>query len=134
VDRTCPGGFPGLPVRCRLRTEARGRAERCLATIAEVHEGSGVTIECLVRDGVPEYEILRLAEALGAELIVLGRTQRNLLNRLLLGSVSREVLACSRRPVMVVPPDALTCHRATQRQVREAQTDHDLSATMEDRS
>lgn len=105
IDRTCAGGLLGPVTRRSIKANEHDRARRCLAAIAEMHETSRVPIQCLVRDGVPEYEILRLAETRDVGLIVLGRSQRGVLNRLLFGSVIGDVVECSRCPVLVVPPE-----------------------------
>lgn len=105
IDRTCAGGLLSSTTRRSIKAEEHDRARRCLAAIAERHETSRVPIQCLVRDGVPELEILRLAEARDVGLIVLGRSQRGALNRLLFGSVIGDVVECSRCPVLVVPPE-----------------------------
>ena len=105
IDRTCAGGLLSSVTRRSIKAEEHDRARRCLAAIAERHETSRVPIQCVVRGGVPEYEILRLAETRDVGLIVLGRSQRGVLNRLLFGSVIGDVVECSRCPVLVVPPE-----------------------------
>lgn len=105
IDRTCAGGFLSSVTRRSIKAKEHDWARRCLAAIAEMHEASRVPIKCLVRAGVPEYEILRLAETRNVSLIVLGRSQRGVLSRLLFGSVIGNVVECSRCPVLVVPPE-----------------------------
>lgn len=105
IDRTCAGGLLSSVTRRSIMAEEHDRARRCLAAIAERHETSRVPIQCVVRGGVPEYEILRLAETWDVGLIVLGRSQRGSLSRLLFGSVIGDVVECSRCPVLVVPPE-----------------------------
>jgi nucleotide-binding universal stress UspA family protein len=105
IDRTCAGGLLRSVTRRSIKAEEHDRARRCLTATAERHKTSRVPIQCLVRDGVPEYEILRLAETRDVGLIVLGRSQRGVLNRLLFGSVIGDVVECSRCPVLVVPSE-----------------------------
>lgn len=54
-----------------------------------------------VRLGKPGTEILALAEEIGADQIIVGCHDRNALGRILLGSVSTEVLHHARCPVIV---------------------------------
>jgi len=104
-------GLANRITRNKARTEARRRAEIDLRNLALAKSNPDVTIKCLVRHGVPEYEILRAAERLDASLIVLGHQPRSSLSRLILGSVSRSVLTAAPCPVLVVnQPGALASH------------------------
>lgn len=105
IDRTCAGGLLSSVTGRSTRAKEHDWARRGLAAIAELHETSRVPIQCLVCDGVPEFEILRLAETREIGLIVLGRSQRSVLSRLLFGSVIGDVVEFSRCPVLVVPPE-----------------------------
>lgn len=58
-----------------------------------------------VEEGAPAKVITALADAVGADLIVLGAHGRGALASLLLGSTSQDVLRAATRPVLVVPPD-----------------------------
>ena len=49
--------------------------------------------------------ILRAADEFGADLIVIGACGLGTVDRLLLGSVSREIVQTSKRPVLVVRPN-----------------------------
>lgn len=60
----------------------------------------GVHVEHRVKEGNPEEEIVRLAEELGADLIVMGSHGRSGLQRLLMGSVAEQVMRKSCCPVM----------------------------------
>jgi nucleotide-binding universal stress UspA family protein len=55
------------------------------------------------RHGQPTEQILRAAEAMGADLIVMGTHGRTGLQRLLLGSVAEAIVRRSATPVLVVP-------------------------------
>jgi nucleotide-binding universal stress UspA family protein/quercetin dioxygenase-like cupin family protein len=61
-----------------------------------------IRVEHRLAEGDPAEEILRLADALGANLVVMGTHGRTGLGRFLTGSVAEEVLRKSRCPVMVV--------------------------------
>lgn len=70
---------------------------------AEVHFG-GASVECMVRYGDPVQEILRDADAFGADLIVLGTAGRSAVGRILLGSVAEQVFRRSRVPIFLFYP------------------------------
>jgi nucleotide-binding universal stress UspA family protein len=55
-----------------------------------------------VLTGNPADEIVAYADSIDADLVVIGSRRRGALASALLGSVSREVLRESRRPVLVV--------------------------------
>jgi nucleotide-binding universal stress UspA family protein len=63
-------------------------------------------LEHRLAEGDPSDEILRLAEALPCDLIVMGSHGRTGLRRLLTGSVAERVLRASTCPVLVVKPPA----------------------------
>lgn len=65
-------------------------------------ESERVTVH--IRAGVSEDEIVRLADDLGADLIVLGTHGRRGLKSLVLGSVAESVLRTAKRAVLVVRP------------------------------
>lgn len=62
------------------------------------------SIEIVMRKGSPTKEIVRLADELPADLVVLGTHGRSGFERLFLGSVTEKVLRTARVPVMTVPP------------------------------
>ncbi len=64
----------------------------------------GLTISREISDGDPAHEILRAADSFDADLIVVGSKGRSGLAGWLLGSVARNVVRHSRRPVVVARP------------------------------
>jgi nucleotide-binding universal stress UspA family protein len=75
---------------------------RMLRTIFRARQpGTDVDFCVHVRLGKPAEEILALAEEIGADEIILGCHDRNAVGRILLGSVSTEVLHRARCPVTV---------------------------------
>jgi nucleotide-binding universal stress UspA family protein len=62
----------------------------------------GVRLGCRLEDGDPGKEIVRVAEELGCDLIVLSTHGRTGLRRLLMGSVAEQVLRTAPCPVLTV--------------------------------
>jgi nucleotide-binding universal stress UspA family protein len=70
-----------------------------------VKVAGGAVAEDHLRMGVPGKEIVSLAEAIGAGLIVMGSRGRGGMRRALMGSVSDSVVRHAHCPVMVVRPE-----------------------------
>lgn len=84
---------------------ARG-AEKHLDDIAARLAKDGITPQKFLRFGRPHDEIVKLAEELKADLIVMGTHGRTGLAHLLVGSVAERVVRSSKCPVLTVPqPD-----------------------------
>lgn len=85
-----------------VETEKRREA----AAIARAAERSaatrGIDVRVAVADGDPIEEVLRAAENVGADTIVIGNRGQNALSTLLLGSVAQGVTERSLLPVLVV--------------------------------
>jgi nucleotide-binding universal stress UspA family protein len=65
-------------------------------------KGSGLfNVKTVIREGVPAEEILKTADAEGVELIILGYSGRKGINRIIAGSVSKDVGKNARVPVLV---------------------------------
>lgn len=62
---------------------------------------AGIRVEQRSESGNPAAEILRVADAVEADLIVLGGRKRSPLGSMLFGSVSQQVTLDARRPVVV---------------------------------
>ena len=63
------------------------------ATITEAVTEAGLSADCIsIIEGDPAHEVCHAAEAQGAELIIMGSGQRNILDRILLGSTAHGVL------------------------------------------
>jgi nucleotide-binding universal stress UspA family protein len=78
--------------------------------ITDLGTPAGVTVErvCLSReDGRSIEDALRAtADAYGADLIAVGRRRHDLFDRLLVGSVTTDLVRDGSRPLLVVPPPA----------------------------
>lgn len=64
----------------------------------------GADIECVVRFGDPLTEILREADAFGADLIAVSTAGRSGIGRAVLGSVAEQVFRRAEAPVMLMRP------------------------------
>jgi nucleotide-binding universal stress UspA family protein len=73
---------------------------------AKVSSERGVEVSGTLLEGVPDVQIVKLAEDMGADLIVMGTHGRTGLKHVLLGSVAERVLRTSPMPVLAVPPIA----------------------------
>lgn len=73
-----------------------------LAKAAGDFAKSGFAINCRVTNGVPFMEILRVAEELGVDLIVMGTHGRSGLAQIMIGSVAERVVRKACCPVLTV--------------------------------
>ncbi|MDH4320530.1 MAG: universal stress protein [Desulfobulbaceae bacterium] len=85
-----------------------GEAKNILAKVAEEAASAGVAVETFVREGEPHEAIVGLAEALQAEVIVMGSHGRKGLTKLLMGSVTERVIGYATCPILI-------CHSANRR-------------------
>ena len=74
-------------------------------------EKFGLAIGTAVRIGRPYVEIAKEAEALDAELVVVGGYGAHLMRELFLGATAEKVLRKSRRPVLVVKQEPLSPYK-----------------------
>jgi nucleotide-binding universal stress UspA family protein len=110
-----PGDFPGIPSKV---TRLGGRSDPALETFARTVREEGAKMEKRIADiagdfsmpvrthekiGDPREEILRCAEIIHADLIVMGSTGRGGIKQLLLGSVSSYVAEHSKVATLLVP-------------------------------
>ena len=78
------------------------KAEKILKYYATELKSSGSSqIKTVIRDGIPAEEILKVANEEGVELIILGYSGRKGLNRLIAGSVAKDVAKNAKMPVLV---------------------------------
>jgi len=82
---------------------AAKRAQNILAAAKTAAEDAGIECETVhVPDQPPAEGIIETANEKGCDLIVMASHGRRGLNRLVLGSQTTEVLACSKVPVLVL--------------------------------
>jgi nucleotide-binding universal stress UspA family protein len=83
-----------------LDPRSREHALEALAEFVAPARAAAVRADTIVREGGPAQEILAAAEALPADLIVMGTHGRTGFSRLMLGSVTEKVLRNARCPVL----------------------------------
>lgn len=102
VDPIYTGEFVNLVTKQKVRRAARRRALERIYTLVNSHADENVPATCVLRDGLPEIEILQLAEKENVSMIVLGRQPKNPLSRWILGSVSDDIIDLASCPVVLV--------------------------------
>ncbi|THE66855.1 universal stress protein [Salinadaptatus halalkaliphilus] len=68
-------------------------------------EAAGLEAEAVVRSGIPAEEIADYAEAIDADMIVMGTAGRSGFERMVVGSVTNKVVRTAPVPVVTVRPD-----------------------------
>lgn len=81
-------------------------AHKLTTTYAERARREGVEVRTEARDGPPASVLLDVASEVDASMIVVGSHSRSAIGRAILGSVAMDVVARSRRPVLVIPRPA----------------------------
>lgn len=81
---------------------SRAYHERTLAPVKDLIATSGIKAQFEVAVGHPAEQIIYHADRYRADLIVLGHRGKSLFRRLLLGSVSKQVVQYADRTVLVV--------------------------------
>ncbi|MEW6679194.1 MAG: universal stress protein [Pseudomonadota bacterium] len=82
----------------------RAEAEKAVNAKVERMRAQGVTVEGLIEEGRPDEAIVKAAEDVGADLIIMGSHGRTGLTKILLGSVAERVIGQAHCPVLVVKP------------------------------
>jgi nucleotide-binding universal stress UspA family protein len=87
--------------------DASTKAERELNSVRKALDESGVEFEVrqLVRGFEPAEDLLSIAEASAAELVVIGLRRRSPVGKLILGSNAQRVLLDAHCPVLAVKAD-----------------------------
>lgn len=81
----------------------------------EIENGGLIAVKTVARFGIPSEEILKVAEEEGAELIIMGFSNRKGLDRLIAGRVSKDIEKSARVPVMLARHPEGAGKRGTER-------------------
>jgi len=97
-------GFPdgALVATADVATRIADASRKGLETVVARRQGTGVKVDGVLREGVAWEEINQVAEAIDADLIVIGTHGRKGLARALLGSVAENVVRTATRPVLTI--------------------------------
>lgn len=96
----------GDPYYQRALTADLAKARTAIADAILAAEERRVPYETEILEGSPAEKILEVADAHGADLIVIGSRGRRAITGTMLGSVSSAVVHRSDRPVLVARPNA----------------------------
>jgi nucleotide-binding universal stress UspA family protein len=77
-------------------------AEEKLSALSVTLKDAGLKVTSTLIDGIPYQEIVRIADAEGVSLIIVGSHGRSDIAQMLLGSVSENVIRHARQPVLVI--------------------------------
>jgi len=98
---------PAIVTPDQFEKRATRISERILSVVSKTAAAAGVPCRCLtVWNAAIADAILRTARTEGCEFIVMASHGRTGLQRILLGSITQKVLAGSRVPVLVLPPQS----------------------------
>ncbi|MEZ4867065.1 MAG: universal stress protein [Caldilineaceae bacterium] len=87
--------------RVEVREELLENGRQYLAYVESLAHQTNLTIQQEIREGVPYEEIVALATAISADLIVMGHVGRRGPRRILIGSVTERVIEFAHCPVLV---------------------------------
>lgn len=88
-----------------FKKDYRERAEKLLAQGSEVAEKAGIQTESVVKTGIPKNEIVSYAKEHAVNLIVIGKSGADAINRMLIGSTTAYVVRNAPVRVLVVNDD-----------------------------
>ncbi len=77
-------------------------AEKILYDVKRLAKKHNVNIKTVFRKGIPSKEILKLANEINADLIIMGSRGLSDIEKTLIGSVTEHVIANAKCPVLVV--------------------------------
>ena len=102
IDRLILEEVSKVHERHELEEEIKRKAERCLNYIVRLAKREGLKATSILTEGQPHDQIVRHAESLGVDMIVMGSIGRRGMNRILIGSVAERVIEYAPCPVLVL--------------------------------
>ena len=102
IDRVILEEISKVQERRELEEEIKKKAERCLNYIVKSARREGLKASSILVEGEPHDQIIRHAESLGVDIIVMGSKGRRGMNRILIGSVAERVIEYAPCPVLVI--------------------------------
>ena len=98
-------GYGAGPESVRLAVAHKfTRAHQRIEALSVELRKEGLDATALLLQGATAETILREAERLSADVVLMGTRARGAVRELFVGSVSKEVLRQSTRPVLLIPP------------------------------
>ena len=98
-------GYGAGPESVRLAVAHKfTRAHQRLEALSVELRKEGIDTTALLLQGATAETILREADRLSADVVLMGTRARGAVRELFVGSVSKEVLRKSTRPVLLIPP------------------------------
>ena len=92
----------GQDLAQKIRNGYQEEARRILREVTDAASKVGVPVESKVLTGIPSEDIVRLAQQLPADIIIMGTHGRAGMSHLLLGSVAEKVVRRAPCPVLTV--------------------------------
>ena len=96
--------------RTSIVPDEKSRRETIVKMIQHIlidHDLVSKSLQIVVRHGSPAVEIVRAAQEMGVDLIVMSTHGRSGLSHILLGSVAEKVVRLSKVPVLTVKPEEM---------------------------
>lgn len=97
-------GFPdgAIIATPEIATRIAEASREALTQTLDRRKGRGVPMDAILREGVAWEEINAVADAIDADLVVIGTHGRRGLARALLGSVAENVVRTAHRPIVTI--------------------------------
>ncbi len=102
IDRLIIDEVSKVHEKQELEEEIKRKAERSLNYVVKSAQIEGLKATSVLLEGQPYDQIIRQAETLNVDIIVMGTTGRRGMERILIGSVAERVIEYAPCPVLVV--------------------------------
>lgn len=102
VSAALPGRAAAVIDRAVLKTYYQGQSDEVFKPLRTFFQRQGIAASFEARVGSPAFKLSDTADRSGYDLIMLGSHGRSALGNLVLGSVTTQVLALCKTPVLVI--------------------------------